>query len=83
MQFEIRNRWSGDMQFTAEIDCAADAAQAECQECGKTGADVQRRHQNTAYVDEESNYATLCADCQKDADEYLAERWAEYYAGCL
>ena len=25
MQFEIRNRWSGDVQFTAEIDCAADA----------------------------------------------------------
>jgi hypothetical protein len=21
MQFEIRNRWSGDVQFTAEIDC--------------------------------------------------------------
>ena len=26
MQFEIRNRWSGDVQFTAEIDCAADAS---------------------------------------------------------
>jgi hypothetical protein len=25
MKFEIRNRWSGDVQFTAEIDCAADA----------------------------------------------------------
>lgn len=21
MQFEIRNRWSSDVQFTAEIDC--------------------------------------------------------------
>ncbi|MEJ0095132.1 MAG: pentapeptide repeat-containing protein [Methylocella sp.] len=25
MQFEIRNRWSGDVQFTAEIECADDA----------------------------------------------------------
>jgi hypothetical protein len=25
MQFEIRNRWTGNVQFTAEIDCAADA----------------------------------------------------------
>ena len=25
MKFEIRNRWTGDVQFTAEIECAADA----------------------------------------------------------
>ena len=58
-------------------------AQAKCQECDKTSDDVQRRRQNTMYVNEENNYATLCADCQKDADEYWTERWAEYYAGCL
>jgi hypothetical protein len=26
MQFDIKNRWSGEVQFTASIDCATDAA---------------------------------------------------------
>ena len=26
MKFEIRNRWTGNVQFTAEIDCAEDAS---------------------------------------------------------
>ena len=26
MKFEIKNRWSGAVQFTAEIDCAEDAS---------------------------------------------------------
>ena len=55
----------------------------KCQGCEKEGPDVQRRRQNTAYENDESNYATLCDDCQKYADEYWHERWAEYYAGCM
>ena len=55
----------------------------KCQRCEKEGNDVKRRRQNTQYVDDESNFATLCDDCQSDADEYWSERWAEYYAGCL
>lgn len=54
-----------------------------CDRCDKTGEDVERRHQNTMYVNEESNYATLCTECQEDADEYWEERWAEYNAGRL
>jgi len=55
----------------------------ECVCCGKTGPDVKRRHRNTQYVDEESNYLTACRECQDMDDEYFAERWAEYYSGCL
>ncbi len=55
----------------------------ECQCCGKTGDDVKRRRQNTQYVQEESNWAVLCGEHQAEADECWAERWAEYYAGCL
>lgn len=56
----------------------------ECQRCGKIDpTDVARRHQNTRYVNEESNYATFCSDCQKEVDEYWDELWAEYYTGRL
>ena len=54
-----------------------------CQRCEKTGNDVMRRPQNTAYVDEESNWAVLCAECQEEADEYWNDMWAEYYSGCM
>jgi len=37
-----------------------------------------RRRQNTAYNDEESNYATLCAEHHAESDEYWEERWHEY-----
>lgn len=51
-----------------------------CDDCEHVGA---LRHQNTAYRDEESNWAVLCLFHQKEADEYWEERWSEYYAGCL
>lgn len=47
--------------------------------CG-SGLPAFRRRQNTAYNDEESNYATLCWDCQQRADDYWNERWAEYHS---
>jgi len=59
MQFEIRNRWSGAVQITAEIDCAADAllavklglavkwavtAKADLSWADLTGADLTGAH---------------------------------------
>jgi len=52
-----------------------------CQICGKNGA--QRRRQNSAYVDDNKNFATLCDDCQEDANEYWQERWNDYYSMIL
>lgn len=49
--------------------------------CQSTNA--VRRRQNTAYDDDESNFNTLCEDCQEEADKYWDERWADYYSGCL
>ena len=54
-----------------------------CAACDATGPDVFRRPQNTQYENEDSNWCVLCAACQAQADEYWAERWAEYYAGLL
>lgn len=39
-----------------------------------------RRRQDTAYADEELNYATLCAEHHAENDEYWAERWDEYWS---
>ena len=35
--------------------------------------------QNTAYSDDKLNFRTYCPICQKEADEYWADRWAEVY----
>ena len=42
-----------------------------------------RRHQITAYDDEESNWNELCLWHQAEADAYWQERWSDYYAGLL
>ena len=49
-----------------------------CQCCDDT---VYKRSQNTAYNDEESNYAVLCSECQVEADAMWQDQWDEYYAG--
>lgn len=54
-----------------------------CECCGSTDETVERYYQNTQYVNEESNWATLCAPCRKENDEYWEAMWAEYYAGRL
>jgi len=54
-----------------------------CECCGSTSQTVERYHQNTQYVNEESNWATLCAPCRVLNDEYWEAMWAEYYAGRL
>ena len=49
----------------------------ECQCCGNDGA--KKRRQNTAYVNDESNFATLCNECQKESHKYWQDQWNEYY----
>ena len=53
----------------------------KCSHCKKNGA--KKRRQNTNYPNDESNFAILCDDCQKDADEYWREMWDEYYKEVL
>lgn len=48
-----------------------------CHRCGAAGPNVARRHQDTAYVDDESNYDTLCEPCQKQADIDWDTQWRE------
>jgi hypothetical protein len=55
----------------------------QCEKCGEFSRKVKRRHQNTRYVDDESNYVTVCDQCFEEIEEYWKERWAEYYSGCL
>ena len=42
--------------------------------------DATRNRQNTQYADEERNYAILCPECQKAANEHWADRWDDYYS---
>ena len=42
-----------------------------------------RYRQNTQYVDEESNWVTLCPDCATANDEHWSDMWSEYYASRL
>ena len=53
----------------------------KCQCCEVEGA--IRRRQNTAYADDELNFAVLCDECQKETHEYWQERWEEYYSNCM
>lgn len=46
-------------------------------DCFKFG---KLRRQNTAYNDDELNWAFLCPSCQEEANEYWQERWNEYYS---
>jgi len=50
-------------------------------DCERTDAIEFRM--NTRYADEERNYRVLCPVCQQHSEEYWADKWAEYYAGCL
>ena len=53
-----------------------------CKYCNKF-CYVKRRRQNTAYADEESNWITCCKHQYEEIQEYLAERWADYYGDLL
>jgi hypothetical protein len=53
----------------------------KCIRCNCSGA--KWRRQNTAYVDDEMNFAVLCDECQVEVDEYWQERWDEYYGSVM
>lgn len=49
-----------------------------CKMCGAKNANHNR--QRTAYVNDDMNWADLCPECQKEADEYWDEMWSDYYS---
>lgn len=53
----------------------------KCEICQEEGAKKQR--QNTAYQDDEKNYAVLCDRCQKEVTEHWQEMWDDYNSGRL
>lgn len=54
-----------------------------CYMCDRWFVYPKRRHMNTMYEDEESNYIKVCRDCFKEVQNYWQERWDEYNAGRL
>lgn len=52
-----------------------------CQRCNSEEA--VRYRQRTQYVDEESNWVTLCDKCREENDAYWDDMWADYYSDCL
>lgn len=50
--------------------------------CSKKQKGTWRR-QNTAYVNDESNWACYCKSCQIEADLYWQGMWDDYYSNCL
>lgn len=47
-----------------------------CSRCGKKGA--KKRHQGSAYNDEERNYVTECDECFKQTEAYWDAQWEIY-----
>jgi len=43
----------------------------------------KRRRMNTQYLNEESNWCVACDDCFEAIEAEWAERWDEYYRGCM
>ena len=54
-----------------------------CPGCTGFAFTIRQRGRNTAFANLESNYLTVCANCQRDDDAYYEERWTEYYGGLL
>jgi len=50
--------------------------------CGSTYR-VMTRRRMTSYADDSMNFTTGCEACFDDEQAYWAERWDEYYAGCM
>jgi len=55
----------------------------KCDCCGNMRFTVEKRQRNTSYNDETMNELISCVECWAQDYEYYAERWAEYYNGCL
>ena len=49
-----------------------------CDYCKRYFIYPQRRHMNTMYENEESNYCTCCECCFDQIEEYWSECWMEY-----
>jgi hypothetical protein len=56
---------------------------AKCQYPNCEREDAVRYRQNTQFVDEESNWVTLCPPHVEDNEEYWADMWSQYYQGCM
>jgi hypothetical protein len=54
-----------------------------CQNEYCDSTDAEKRRQNTAYVDDDRNFAVLCDECQKKTNEYWRDQWNDYYQGCM
>ena len=54
-----------------------------CPMCGIEKYDIHYRRMNTAYIEDDSNYITVCKDCFDEVEGIWKERWQEYYAGVL
>lgn len=52
-----------------------------CGRCRTFSLTVARRHMNTCYHDEESNYATTCLPCFEEIEDDWQAMWDEYWAG--
>jgi hypothetical protein len=76
---ELRSQEGGDELHTSASKAIGwgKESKMKCQKCGKEGA--TRNRQNTAYVNDESNFATLCPECQEEATEYWNSQWNDYY----
>jgi len=53
----------------------------KCERCSSNNA--TRRAQMTNYANIESNFATLCEECQEEMDAYWEYKWEECYGSCL
>jgi len=49
-----------------------------CGMCGQWFVYPKRRRQNTAYIDDEYNYITVCSECFERVEAYWEECWREY-----
>ena len=50
-----------------------------CPVCNTTCNSVEKRRQNTRYVNEDQNYIVSCVECYKNREEYWKEMWEEVY----
>jgi len=51
-----------------------------CPHCERESDTVERRRQNTSYVDDELNYITCCLECFEEVQEYWTEMWHMHWS---
>lgn len=69
-QIKLTERQTGDLQ--------CDGWEGPCD-----SKNAVSYHMRTRYVDNTSNYATLCPSCQEASDTHWDDMWREYYASIL